>query len=231
MNSKNRKILIILLLAFIFAGLAFFGTYLFFTPQRTTMYVFNDNYKAGEILTEDMLTPVAVDSKIIVAGNPEDTSTKFVTGQTKAAVLKKGDALRMDVSAGLPLTTSLLSSFGGSAIEQGMDTNKIAISVPVSGITGVTNDLKEGSRVNIYTIDNESAAVVLALQNMRVLATKIDADGSLTAATIECDQNQALQLTYYSSQSSIYFGLVDGSAYQAVEGTPSFNPNVSKGDK
>lgn len=227
-NSKNKKIIFIVFIALLSAGLAFVGTYFFFNPQRTTMYVFNENYKAGEVLTKDMLSPVSVDAKILVSGKTADTQSQFVTDANISAVIKKGNSLRMDVSAGMPLTTSLLSSFGGSSIEQGMDTSKIAISVPVSGITGVTNDLKKGSRVNIYSVDANTGAAVLILQNMRVLETTTGDDKSLTAATIECDQNQALQLTYYSTQSVISFGLVDGSSYQAVEGTPSFKPSVTK---
>lgn len=226
MNSKNRKILIIILIGLVLSALAFYGTYKFLTPQRVTMYLFNDNYSAGEVVTAEMLTPVSVDAKIMVSGKSEDTASTFVTGQDIKELLKKSDALRMDVATGMPLTRALLSAAGGSSIEQTMENNKIAITVPVSGITGVSNDLKQGSRVNIYTIDAESTAAVLVLQNMTVLETTVEGDGTLTAATVECDQNQALQLAYYSTQSSIYFGLVNGSGYQAVDGTPSFKPNA-----
>ena len=33
-----------------------------------------------------------------------------------------------------------------------MDPTKVAVTVPVTNVSGVTNDLKEGSRVNIYAM-------------------------------------------------------------------------------
>lgn len=225
-NSKNKKILLIVVIAVIVGALAFVAAYIYLKPQRTTLYVFNDNYKAGATLKRSMLNAVSADSTIVVTGRSESATNQFITSDQLDGVIKKGESLRMDVSNKMPLMSSMLSSEGGSSIERVMDEDKIAVTVPVSNTTGVSADLKDGSRVNIYTQDGETAASVLILQNMRILAVTKDDNGDLSAATIECTQDQALQLTYYSTQSSVYFGLVNGSSYQDIKGTPSFKPGA-----
>ena len=50
MNSKNRKILIILIIAILVAAAGGVSLYLYLTPQKTTVYVFNSNYESGTAL-------------------------------------------------------------------------------------------------------------------------------------------------------------------------------------
>ena len=92
----------------------------------------------------------------------------------------------------------------------------------------VTNDLKEGSRVNIYATGvNENGGTTLLFQNMRVLTVQKDANGGLSSATIEVDANQSLKLIYAANYSSIYFGLVDSSGYEFTEEEePSYLPTA-----
>ena len=121
MNAKNKKIIMILLTALVIAVIGGIALYMYLVPQKTTVYVFNDNYQAGTALTEKMLTPVQADSKIVVAGKNSNTSSRFVTGADIKAVLNSGDSLRMDVAEGMPLTLSILSVTGGSSVEMNMD--------------------------------------------------------------------------------------------------------------
>ena len=228
MKAKNKKMILILVAAMVIAVIAGVALYMYLMPQKTTVYVFNDNYEAGTAITEEMITPVKADSKITVAGKNSDTSSVFVTGVDIKAVLNSGDSLRMDVSEGMPLTLSVLSVTGGSSVEMNMDPSKIAVTVPVTSITGVTGDLKEGSRVNIYTTGGDTAGTTLAFQNMRVLSVQKDSNGDLTSATIEVTTDESLKLVYAANTSSIYFGLVDGSGYvYTEEKTPSYAPEGS----
>lgn len=225
MNAKNRKILFIFVAAALVAVMGGVGLYQYLLPQKTTIYVFRGAYKAGEVLTEDMLVPLQCDAHIVVAGKGEDTSSRFVTGKDIAAVLNTGDSLRMDVSEGMPLTLSLLSVNGGSPVEMHMDPSKIAVSVPVTDVTGVTNDLREGSRVNVYAAGVDSVGTSLLFQNMRILAVAHDSSGALTSATIEVDARESLELIYAATYSSVYLGLVDGSGYEYTEEqTPGYAP-------
>lgn len=227
MNKKNKKIIVILVIALVVAFIGGIALYIYLVPQKTTVYVFKSNAKAGDVVTEDMLMAVQADSNIFVAGAATDTSTQFVTGESITSVLKSGDSLRMDVSAGMPLTLSLLTANGGSTVEMNMDPTKIAITIPISGVTGVTNDLKPGSRVNIYvtgTDANGSYTTTLAFQNMRILTVTKDSNGSLQSATVETSVEESLRLVYYAASYGIYLGLIDSTGYEfPATNEPSFS--------
>ena len=174
MNSKNKGIIMLLVAAVIVGIIGGVALITYMKPQKTTVYTFKDNYKAGTEVTSDMLTAVQCDSKIVTAGKKTDTSSRFVTGANLKAVLNSGDSLRMDVSEGMPLTLSMLSVNGGSTVEMNMDPTKVAVTVPVTNVSGVTNDLKEGSRVNIYAMGVDTPGTTLLFQNMRVINTQKD---------------------------------------------------------
>ena len=212
MNSKNKGIIMLLVAAVIVGIIGGVALITYMKPQKTTVYTFKDNYKAGTEVTSDMLTAVQCDSKIVTAGKKTDTSSRFVTGANLKAVLNSGDSLRMDVSEGMPLTLSMLSVNGGSTVEMNMDPTKVAVTVPVTNVSGVTNDLKEGSRVNIYAMGVDTPGTTLLFQNMRVINTQKD-NGTLSSATIEVDVDQSLKLVYAANYSTIYLGLVDSTGW------------------
>lgn len=83
----------------------------------------------------------------------------------------------------MPLTTGMLSVSGGSKVEMSMKSDAIAVTVPVNEYTGITNDLKEGARVNIYA--NLDSTVALIQQNKRVLEVFKSNDGVITGVAVE----------------------------------------------
>ena len=138
-TSRNKKILLVLLLAVVFCAVATFGVYQVLTPQRTTVYVFNANYSAGTLVTDDMLNSVEVDSNIVVSGNRLSTGDYFVTGSNYRSVLTSAGVLRNDVYAGNALMTSMLTTTGGNAIEMTMKKNAVAVTVGANFITDTPN--------------------------------------------------------------------------------------------
>lgn len=220
--SKNKIITSLIIGAILFSSLAAFLIYRYMSPSRGTMYVFNDSYSAGDQLTADMLTPVQVDSTIIVAGKSTNASAQFVTPNEYQALIRSGDSLRMDVSEGMPLTTSMLSVSGGSTVEMNMKSDAIAVTVAVDEYTGITNDLKEGSHVNIYA--NINSQTTLIQQNKRVLEV-FKENGTITGVSIEENIQESMELIYAVTNGNIYLGLVDATGYQAAEGSdPVYTP-------
>lgn len=146
-----------------FSSLAAFLIYHYMAPARSTIYMFNDSYSSGEQVTSDMLTPVQVDSQIVMAGKTTGRKLRFRNTIRIPGYNRSGDSLRMDVTEGMPLTTGMLSVSGGSKVEMSMKSDAIAVTVPVNEYTGITNDLKEGARVNIYA--NLDSTVALIQQN------------------------------------------------------------------
>lgn len=215
-DQKNKIIIFLIGCAVVCSMLATYLIWNFLNPSRSTVYVFNGDYQAGEQITSSMLNPVQVDSTIVVAGASTDVSTQFVTSSDYAEIIRSGDYLRIDVSEGMPLTTSMLSVTGGSTIEMNMTSDSIAVSISVNQFTGVTNDLKAGAKVNIYSCINSS--VQLIQQNKRVLEV-FKSDGEITGVAIEETIYESMELIYAVKNGSIYLGLVDGTGYQSSEGS------------
>lgn len=96
------------------------------------------------------------------------------------------------------------------AVQNMMNDKKVAVTVPVTSVSGVTKDLKEGSRVNIYASDYSSdgtGGTTLIFTNMRVLSVEKDNDGDLCAVTIEVSTEESLKLVEATTHSKLYFGL------------------------
>lgn len=223
MMSKNKLITSLIIGAVLFSSLAAFLIYHYMAPARSTIYMFNDSYSSGEQVTSDMLTPVQVDSQIVMAGKTTGVSSAFVTPSEYQDIIRSGDSLRMDVTEGMPLTTGMLSVSGGSKVEMSMKSDAIAVTVPVNEYTGITNDLKEGARVNIYA--NLDSTVALIQQNKRVLEVFKSNDGVITGVAVEENIQESMELIYAVTNGSIYLGLVDSTGYQASEGAaPTYSP-------
>lgn len=225
--SKNKIISTLIACFAICSILACYLIYHYMSPSRGTVYVFNDDYEVGEQINSGMLVPVQVDSSIVVAGKTSDVSTQFVTPNEYAEVIRSGDSLRMDVSEGMPLTTSMLSVSGGSTVEMNMRSDAIAVTISVDQFTGVTNDLKAGARVNIYSILGSQTKLIQ--QNKRVL--EVFKDGTdIVGVSIEETIYESMELIYATTNGSVYLGLVDATGYQASEGEdPSYSPYDSDG--
>lgn len=214
MNKKSRSIFIIVAIAILLAGVTSFAIYKFLSPQRVTIYQFNDNYTAGTAIDENMLRAVQVDAKAISAGTSADVESTFITQNSIKEVLTSGDSLRMDVSEGMPLMLSLLSVTGGSTIEQNLSPNAIAVTVPVSEASSVTNDIAAGTSVNVYSNDGSSTTDLL-LEGMRVLAVQKDDNGVVYGVTLEVNKDQSLKLVNAATYATIYLGIVDSSAQES----------------
>lgn len=214
--QKNKKIIIALAVALVCAIIACVAVFVLVTPSRTTIYVFNDSYAAGTQISGEMLSPLQVDSTMVSSGANTATSEQFMTTQECRDAISSGQSLRIDVTEGLPLMDSMLSVTGGNSIEMAMQSNAIAVTVSVDGVTGVTDELLAGSRVNVYATYN-STGTSLLLENMRILNTEKTSDGSLVSATLEVNNSQALRLIEAANRGNIYLGIVDGNGYEYVD--------------
>lgn len=208
--KKNTRTLLLLCVAIIFAILAGVGVYAYCNPAKITVYVYNGNYAAGTPFSAEMITPIEVDSKIVIAGKKGDASKAYVTENEIEGVLNGGNYLLYDVSAGTTVTPSALSKVMKNSIERNLDSDTIAVTIPVNNYSGVTSNLRVGARVNVYSSSNGSTN--LAFEGMRVIGvSKID--NNLQSITVECTYEQSVSLIHAISYSEIYLGLVDNTQY------------------
>lgn len=211
--SKNKKISIVLIVTIVLAILSGVGVYNLVIPDRETIYVFNDDYKAGTKITSSMFTPVQVDASIVNAGKKTDISKRLVSTATFKALASANETLKIDVSEGLPFTASMISSIGGNSIQVNMNPTSIAITVPINNISGVTPDLTDNCYVNVYVSVNGETKLDPDLEKMKVLSV-YSSKGELTGVSLECNQTQATKLVNYNNYGSIQLGLVDSEGYQ-----------------
>ena len=227
--KKNRIIGTFTAISIIAAALVSFLVYHYLNPARGIIYVFNDDYSTGQQVTKDMLTPIQVDMSIISGGAKGRIEDRFVTAGGYESIVTSGDTLKMDVAQGMPLTQAMLSKIGGSSIEMNMKPTSIAITIPVTGITGVTNDIQPGAHVNVYYASGMSQEqyVELILQNMKVLAVYRE-DADLSGVSLEVTPEESLQLVYAQNYGDVYLGLVDAAGYQSVEEKSQLSYSPSK---
>lgn len=210
-TAKNKKIVTILLVAIVLACIAGFGVYQILSPTRTTVYVFNNDYEAGTQISKSMLNAIQVDSNLIEGSGTISTGEYFITDSNYNTVLQSAGILRSDVHAGTALMKSMLTTTGGNAIEMTMKRNAVAVTIGATPVSGVTNELSAGSRVNVYTsYDGETS---LPLQNIRVLSVG-KSDGVLSRVTLEVDVSQSMQLIHAYTYGTVHLGLVDATGYQ-----------------
>lgn len=224
--KRNSKILIILSAAVVFAVAASFCIYQFLAPQRSTVYIFKDDYEAGTTLTADMLTPLQVDSNMVAAGAKASVGQQFVTSQEIETLLRSGDSLKSNVGKGTPLMPSLLSATGGNAIEMAMQSTAVAVTIDVSPTTGITNDLTPGTSVNVY-VTYHTGNTQLLFEKMRILAVhKAGSGGALSGVTLEVTNEEAIRLINATKNGSLYLGLINAGGYQSAEDRQESSGNI-----
>ena len=101
--SKNVKIILIIVAALVLAGLAAFMIFNMLSPQRATIYLFNDSYPAGTTISTSMFSSVQVDANMVSANVKIPIRQRFVTRDEFAKIIGSGDSLKIDVGKGMPL--------------------------------------------------------------------------------------------------------------------------------
>lgn len=209
---KNKKMVIVLLVAVVLALVVAYGVYQILLPQRTTVYVFNADYTAGTQVTAAMLTPLEVDSSVVSGSEKISTGDYLITKENRDQILITAGVLRNDVNAGNIFSTSMLSTTGGNRVEMVMKKNAVAVTVGANNVTGVTSGLAYGSRVNVYANYNEST--VLLLQNIRVLNVAKDGNGAVSSVTLEVNTSDSMKVVHAYTYGTVHLGIVDATGYQ-----------------
>ena len=66
MSKKNRRIVLIVVLAAFVSILGGVSLYSYLTPQKTTVYVFKDNYESGTTVTKSMTPRLLLLEKTLI---------------------------------------------------------------------------------------------------------------------------------------------------------------------
>lgn len=217
--SKNKKILMVLIIALVLSVLAGVGVFTLINSQKTTIYSFNGDFKAGTKITDSMFTPIQVDKKVVETNRNSDISNYYITASSFNKILNDGDYLRTNVSANEILCKSMLVTNSGNEIEASMQSDKVALTLSVDSITGVTSDIRAGSYVNIYCGEKNSTVPKSEIfEKMKILEVQQAADdaNTLNSITVECTNVQSETLVSYAQNGYIYMGLINITGYQST---------------
>lgn len=223
LRMKTKKITLIIII--VLAVLVGIGVYSMLNSSKTEIYLFNEDYKAGTLITEDMFIPQLVDESIVEEAirNRDVTGIIFVTKSNIQEAI--GHYLRYDVYKGTPFLSNNVDIMGGSPAEVHLSENMVAVTVPVDNMTGVTHLLGTDSRINIYAgfEDNFEKHTAQILANVRVLDVLVDYSQdipTLMGVTVEVTQEEAVKLTHAMMFGSIRLGAVKVGQYEPEEQDP-----------
>lgn len=201
--SKTVKVVILLLMAVVCAAASGIAVYYYCNSTKGFIYVFNSDYKAGTKITKDMFSSMKVDDEIIQSGQKSGIGTYYITGDNFTKVTNGNEYLIDDVSKNQPLTFNNLAFTSASAIERSLSSGTVAVTIPIGGAAAVTNDIRVGSIVNIYTVGTD--ATKLVFENMRIIARNEDA--SVAMVTFAAEPNDAIKLINIANNNRLYFSL------------------------
>lgn len=226
--SKNKKILMVLIIALVLSVLAGVGVFTLINSQKTTIYSFNGDFKAGTKITDSMFTPIQVDKKVVETNRNSGISNYYITASSFNKIISDGDYLRSNVSANEILSKAMLVTNSGNEIEASMQNDKVALTLSVDSITGVTSDIRAGSYVNIYCGEkNSTDPKTEVFEKMKILEVQQEANetNTLKSITVECTNEQSQKLVSFAQNGYIYMGLINVTGYQSsVPASTSITP-------
>ena len=224
-KSKVSTGAVIILLLMIVIGVAFgTGLYMYLQTQRSTIYLFKDNYKAGTLLSGEMLGAQEIDTETYYA-MLNGGLAMYVTKEELTQAISNREHLATDVVKGLPVTTNVLVTSGGSGVESRLSENKVAVEVPAAKVSGLSgNEVGVGSRVNIstyYSVD-EVSENDLIFQDLLVLDTITDEEGNVSAIFVECEPKDSVMLQYALVAETVSVSILKPGAYKPVKGNDTY---------
>lgn len=195
---KNTKFLILIaaILISLFAAMAAWGV---LKPKQQMVVMTTQDIPANTLVKANMvkLQSVATNSAVPQAlGDTNKVIDKVLIGpMTAGHQLSEKDILTINTSGEI-----------ANPVTPAIHTGHVAISVKVDSISGVTNNLKAGDRVNVQVGFKEGSGMPgmagTLLQNRLVLDSQksTDTDKKLTAVTIEVTPDEAVKVALIEAQ-------------------------------
>lgn len=218
-KSARTILFVIIALALVAAA----GTYELLSASKTVIYVFNDDFKAGNEITQNMLVSTEADTSFVNHFDEVSGGKGYVTSNTIGEVV--GSYLAQDVSKGSPLYKSATSKYAGTTAEVKLEDSKVAMTVPVDNISVGGPDARSGSYVNVYAGFSQNNVITeeLLLEKIKVLDivyTQLKNDNTnapvIEGATLEVKAEDTVRLAKAIQFGTIRLGIVKADTYQSM---------------
>lgn len=186
--------------ALLLAACVAYGSYQVVKPHTFTYVMVREGVAkgAGMILTEE-----DVQEGRLILGSSLPGRDSPVAGLIPWSEVHKfmGQKLARQVSGGLPLMKTDVEMEGTHALEQPLESNHTAMSIPVDNVIGVTPHISVGERVHLYASfeDEAGSHSGLLLRDMPVVGVQREQESDfpqLEAVTISVRLQEAVLLTH-----------------------------------
>lgn len=217
-RGMNRSAQIFLLLAFILACLVGWGMYTFLHKQRSTIYLYAQDYPMGTKIENNMFLSTEIETALYAAAAQQ--GVYYATADDINGFISRGDVLLADVLSFTAVTNNQISESGGNAIENRLAKDMVAVALLPEKVKGLPDDLRIGSRVNVtsgYQIDNVRETDLI-FQNLLVVDIKKDAGGNLLSVYVEVDPADAVKLAHSEEFEHPWVAVIKPGNYKPIQG-------------
>lgn len=219
----NTGALIILILMLIIGCLCGYGYYWYARSMRSTIFMFKEPYLSGTVVTGDMFVPQEIDSRTYQAMSEHGNGIMYASQPELVEIIKRGDVLKTDVIAGLPVTSNLFMSVGGTDVERRLSRDNVAVEIKASKVSGLSGkEVTKGSRINIssfYAYDDLMFTDLL-FQDLLILAVINDEDGNVSSVFVELPPADSIILQHALEAEKVSVGILKPGQYTGItEGT------------
>lgn len=218
--GKGTKL--ILVLALIVATATGLGLYTYLDRQNVTVYLFANDYTHGERVTGDMFATYEMPLDLYNA--MKTTGNAYATADQIRTYIENGDVLLVDVAQYTPVTLKQFVTFGGTPIEARLAPDMVSVELPAEIVSGLSGEIAVGSRLNIatgYAVDS-AKYTDLIFQNLLVVETVLNDDGSLNTVYVEVDPAESLQLIHAVTFEKVTASIIKPDHYIPIEEQTSY---------
>jgi len=217
-KGMNRSAQIFLLLALVLSCLVGWGLYTFLHKQRSTIYLYAQDYPMGTKIENNMFLSTEIETALYTAAAQQ--GVYYATAEDINGFISRGDVLLADVLSFTAVTNNQVSASGGNAVENRLAKDMVAVALLPEKVKGLPDDLRIGSRVNVisgYQIDNVRETDLI-FQNLLVVDVKKDEGGNLLSVYVEVDPADAVKLAHSEEFERPWVAVIKPGNYKPIQG-------------
>lgn len=231
-NEKARNQAFVTLLFIVVLGLVFaFGFYVYAKTLKTEIYVFNDGYRAGTVVSADMFSPLEIDNKLVNLMNEQSGYASYSSMEELNEKIRRAERLKTDVVPGLPATSNLFSDSFSGTVESHLSDNLVSVELYAGKVSGLSGrEIYTGTRVNLLASAKSGAdyTTEVLFQDVPVVSVTEDGNGRTESIFVELQPDESLKLVNALYTKDLTVSIIKQGSYLPLkEGELSFSERAA----
>jgi len=210
------------MLAVIVAILIGFGSWQYLNTQKTTVYLYNNDFSQGTRISKEMFASTQLDTSVCNA--MAGTGNRYVTADDIMQYIAAGDCLLVDVAKYTVSSANQFVASGGTEIESRLAKNMVSVELPVESVAGFSAGVRIGSRLNVvtgYTVDMTKSADLI-FQDLLVVDVVNDSNGVLKSVYVEVEPSESVHLMHSIMFENTAVSIIKPGYYTPINSTQAF---------